>query len=231
MHRPESALKAASPFLVGWAWGLLVLFPLVYLTLVFIVGGGGRFVSPPYMMILNHSLMFLALWAILRREGWTLPDIGWRSRGRHHLAVQLVLGLVAGAALYALDRFAIEPLSERICRALHWSFSGIPRARLRPSRMRFLALVIASTLFTGVVEESVYRGYAIGILRQRLGAPAALIVTSLFFAVMHLGFFGAPGMIANGFDGLLLGGLFLWSGGILPPAIAHAFGNAIGFMF
>lgn len=160
MPEAKPAPKVASPSLVSRAWGLLVLFPIVYLTLVFIVGAGGRFVSPPYMMMLNHSLMFLVLWAILRREGWTFSDLGWRSRGWSDLAFQVALGLAAGMALYAVDRFALQPVSGRMCRALHWSFTGIPRVRLPPSRPRFVAVVTASTLFAGGVEESIYPAVA-----------------------------------------------------------------------
>jgi membrane protease YdiL (CAAX protease family) len=168
---------------------------------------------------------------IPRRSRWLLSDIGWRvSRGRSDLLLQVLFGVAAGVVLYSLDRFAIGPLSERICNTLHWTYDGIPRARPKPSIVLFIGAIVASTLFAGVVEESVYRGYAITVLRQKLGVALAVIVTSLFFGALHLGFFGAQGMVANVFDGLLLAVLYIWRESLLPPVLAHAVGNALAFL-
>ncbi|UZI33097.1 CPBP family intramembrane glutamic endopeptidase [Streptomyces sp. VB1] len=64
-----------------------------------------------------------------------------------------------------------------------------------------------------VTEELVFRGLALQALEQLWGSRAAIVITSLFFGVAHL---GAPG--ANAWSGLaialeagvLLGAAFLW---------------------
>jgi CAAX protease family protein len=228
---PTTSAKVASKVLTCWAWGLLILFPISFLSLWYVIGKNGRLVPTPFVLMINHSLMFILMWMILRRSGWRLSDIGWRvSRSWSGLLLQILIGVGAGALLYSLDRFAIAPLSERICNALQWTYTGIPRVRPNPSLVLYIGVIVASTLFAGIVEESVYRGYAITVLRQKLGVAFAVIVTSLFFGVLHLGFFGAPSMVANFFDGLLLAVLYVWRESLLPPVVAHAVGNAIAFL-
>ena len=57
----------------------------------------------------------------------------------------------------------------------------------------------------------------------RLGGPAAAIaLTSLAFALMHVPSYGWQVVPLDLGAGLLLGGLRLLSGGIAAPAIAHA---------
>jgi membrane protease YdiL (CAAX protease family) len=102
------------------------------------------------------------------------------------MLLQISIGVAAGVVLSSLDRFAIGPLSERICNALLWTCAGIPRARPNPSLMLFIDVIVASALFAGVVEESVYRGYAITLLHQKLGVAFAVTVASLFFGALHL---------------------------------------------
>ncbi len=226
----SEAAKAVSPFLVRWAWGLLILFPLVVLTLVFVIDGGGRYIPIPYVLMINDAAMFVVLWMVMRRGGWRMADIGWRFGNWRQVALDVGLGVAVGALLYWIENAAIGPAAEKICAALHWSYAGLPRVLPQPSPVLFVARIATTTLFAGTVEESIYRGYAITALRQRLGTTVAVLVTSAFFGAMHLGFFGASGMLLNFFDGLVLAGLFLSRGRVLPAAVAHAVGNVIGLL-
>ena len=65
---------------------------------------------------------------------------------------------------------------------------------------------------------------------KNCGVAFAVIVTSLFFGALHLGFFGAQGMVETFFEGLLLAGLYVWRKSVLPPVLAHAVGNALAFL-
>ncbi|MEE1928316.1 CPBP family intramembrane glutamic endopeptidase [Streptomyces sp. TRM 70351] len=72
---------------------------------------------------------------------------------------------------------------------------------------------VAVQIGAAVTEELLFRGLALQALEQLWGSRAAIVVTSLFFGVAHL---GAPG--ANAWSGLaialeagvLLGAAFLW---------------------
>ncbi|GHE27373.1 hypothetical protein GCM10018781_79980 [Kitasatospora indigofera] len=75
-----------------------------------------------------------------------------------------------------------------------------------------------------ITEELVFRALALQALEELWGSRAALVITSLFFGVAHL---GAPG--ANGWSGLaialeaggLLGAAFLWRRSIWFVAGLH----------
>jgi membrane protease YdiL (CAAX protease family) len=51
-----------------------------------------------------------------------------------------------------------------------------------------LALLLMSSLFAGVVEESAFRGYMQGPIERRLGLPLAILITGTMFAIAHLDF-------------------------------------------
>ncbi|WP_431986844.1 CPBP family intramembrane glutamic endopeptidase [Streptomyces griseoflavus] len=80
----------------------------------------------------------------------------------------------------------------------------------------FLSVVrtaVVVQIGAAVTEELLFRGFALQALEQLWGSRAAIVITSLFFGVAHL---GAPG--ANAWSGVaialeagvLLGAAFLW---------------------
>jgi membrane protease YdiL (CAAX protease family) len=82
----------------------------------------------------------------------------------------------------------------------------------------------AWTLATVVVaggEELVGRGVLFDACEEAWGTPAALLATSLVFALMHLPTYGLPALPLDLGVGLVLGGLRVLSGGPGAPAVAH----------
>jgi membrane protease YdiL (CAAX protease family) len=80
----------------------------------------------------------------------------------------------------------------------------------------------AATVLVAAAEEAVLRGALFDGL-VRLGGPvAAIVLTSVAFALMHVPSYGWHVVPLDLGAGLLLGGLRLLSGGIAAPAIAHA---------
>jgi membrane protease YdiL (CAAX protease family) len=69
------------------------------------------------------------------------------------------------------------------------------------------AWMVAETVFAGIVEERLYRGYAITRLRQHMGIGWAMLVFSLFFGPLHWGE-GCGTVMAAMVSGVLLGSLF-----------------------
>ncbi|CAL9334108.1 hypothetical protein SUDANB15_00126 [Streptomyces sp. enrichment culture] len=91
----------------------------------------------------------------------------------------------------------------------------------------FLSVVwtaVVVQIGAAVTEELLFRGLALQALEQLWGSRAAIVITSLFFGVAHL---GAPG--ANAWSGLaialeagvLLGAAFLWRRNIWFVAGLH----------
>ncbi|MFF2094542.1 CPBP family intramembrane glutamic endopeptidase [Paenibacillus sp. NPDC058174] len=157
-----------------------------------------------------------------RKKRWPLglrqPDGG----------VMLVHGMLAGIVLISLSAVII------------WAFGGVSwtsgewNADLTAALLKGLVLFI----FVAVSEEVYSRGYVQGLLRYHYGSKAAIIVTSLLFALLHgmnPGILDSPWPIIN----LILAGLIFGiarelTGGLWWPIGMHLTwnylqGNIYGF--
>ena len=176
----------------------------------------------PYIVMLNHTiLMGLLVW-FLRKDGQSLGSIGWSCRAEsRYWWVEIGVGLLGGAVIYAVQMFVSEPL-------VAWAHSFVPdfRAATGTSVAPSVAGLLVATLFAGVVEESIYRGYAIRRLGEKLGVVWAVAISTLFFTVFHFGL-GWSGMTVVFVNGLLLALLFVWRRALLGVAIAHACVNVL----
>ena len=174
-----------------------------------------RQVLPP----LNHLQEFL-WWLIIKGVLWVVPVVAlvrWRHghffawMGLNHLQ-----GLGVGFLLSAL-----------------WFFVNVP---LVPGMRPGPVSLISSVLFTPVLEEVLFRGYALGRLREGgWSHPVANLIAATGFSLLHL-----PGWIQMGkspeylaIEGvkmLVFGGLFgliardrsLW-----VAVLAHALHNLV----
>ena len=127
---------------------------------------------------------------------------GWRP-ARPALA-SLLAGLIGGLVLVALPRIA-DPLMPAVI-------------GMRPEPLAAWVLV------TGVVvagEEAFLRGALFGALERFAGPVAAVAVTSLAFALMHVPLYGWQVVPLDLGVGVWLAGLRLATGGVLAPALAH----------
>ena len=116
----------------------------------------------------------------------------------------LAAGLAAGLILAAL------PLLVR--------WPGLPLA-LRPAAP-FWQWAAATTL-VATAEELLLRGAIWRWTALAGGDVAALLVTSVLFALMHVPVYGPSVVPLDLGVGLFLGGLRLWFGGTAAPAAAH----------
>jgi membrane protease YdiL (CAAX protease family) len=86
---------------------------------------------------------------------------------------------------------------------------------------------IALSVSAGICEEAIFRGY---LQRQFMAATqnvdVALVLTSIFFGLMHL-YQGVKGAILIGTLGLLLGLLARWRGTVRTGMIAHAWQDSV----
>lgn len=78
--------------------------------------------------------------------------------------------------------------------------------------------LVGATLVGALEEEFVYRGIALWCLWDRFGRFAAIIITSVFFGLMHVN----PIAILAG---LLIAAIYIISGRLWVAIIAHATGN------
>jgi membrane protease YdiL (CAAX protease family) len=92
-----------------------------------------------------------------------------------------------------------------------------------PSRiLQWLAVVISATS-AGICEETGFRGYMQQPIERRHGAPTAIILSSVFFTLLHLTKgWALVGMVPIVFGAGVLLGLLAWSSAsLIPGMIGH----------
>jgi len=90
-----------------------------------------------------------------------------------------------------------------------------------PHTRRELHNYYAVSLTAGIVEEVIYRGFVIWYLGQYMPLWGAVAVSSVAFGLAH-SYQGANGAVRVSLVGLAFGALYVVSGSIWLPIIAHA---------
>lgn len=210
--------------------GFVLLLPAALLTVLIIgyVASVGGAVSEeqlrgalPYLIAVNHTLVFTALLLVLKREGRGLRSIGWRLESERGVVREVIVGLAAGLALYLLKELAFDSI-RALFEGSRPTFTTLFRFRPRASETPLLAV---ATTFV-VVEESVYRGYGLPPLVRRVGAAPGLLLMGALFGVLHWGN-GVLAIFFTGTLGVLFGVLFLNRRTLVAPVVAHALYNAL----
>ncbi|GAB4529801.1 MAG: hypothetical protein Kow0063_07220 [Anaerolineae bacterium] len=176
------------------------------------------------LLLPTENLLRLGLVGACFVLGWAsgLPrqQFGWAS---HAPLADIVIGLVAGLAIqvplnsltnWALARFGSHIYSPLVVRSI------LPR-----SREEWAPVLLA--LFPAVLlEELLFRSLMLGGLASFIPVPALLVGTAILFGWMHSPQ-GRLGVIATAVISVLLAGLFLWRGSLLPPLTAHYLVNVL----
>lgn len=174
----------------------------------------------PYIIAVNHTVVFGVLVWLLRREGRTLADLGWTAAGRP-LGRELLLGVALALALYLLKELAFDSI-RMLAEGARPTFTSLFRFSWDASEA---PLLVVGTTFIAV-EESVYRGYGLRPLVRRWGAAPALLAMGVLFGGLHWGN-GGLAILFTGIIGVLLGMVFLWRRTLVAVVVAHALYNAL----
>lgn len=178
--------------------------------------------SLPYALILNHATVFAALLIVMRAQALSPRAIGLPLEPGTRLLPEIGLGLAAGLLIYCIDRFLLTPLGE--CAQRRFGGYRMDHGEREPASR--IAWLLAVVVFAAVVEESVFRGYALTQLTPVTGAVWAIIISSFLFGLLHWAY-GWWGMLATVVIGALLALLFLWRQSLVAPVIAHGLHNLI----
>ena len=96
------------------------------------------------------------------------------------------------------------------------------------SALVMVLAVVSAVLLAPIVEEVVFRSLLFQSVRRKLGLVAAMVISSLVFAYIHLEVVGNPpavvGLVALA---LWLAGAFHRSGSLVVPITAHATYNLV----
>ena len=180
------------------------------------------------------------------RSGLTQAGLALAAVGAA-LAVRVALGSpdpagsrMAGlvfAGCLAIVAFAMGPARARWSwRSAGWGVAGAAVLCL-PAMLRmdlatrgsdFLPWAAATTAVV-LAEERLLRGSLFSVLQRTAGPSAAVLVTSVAFALLHVPLYGWHVLVLDLAVGVLLGALRLVTGGWAAPAVAHAIADYVGW--
>lgn len=139
--------------------------------------------ATPYILITVQALLLAIQFAVFRSQGLSLRDIGWKVRAGQDAWKELSLGAAIGIPLGVLWIYMIEPILSNI-----QSMVGdyVPAGSLFPALgAAIIPFAIADVLFAPFVEENIYRGYGLTKLLGRFSTTTAVLLSSLFFGLLH----------------------------------------------
>ncbi len=187
------------------------------------VVGRGIDYSIPYILLVNYTILFVALLIFMDTEGLSLESIGWSFLPQKNIFwLEIIIDVVFGIILFYFEHFILA----RLRRAAQRVFGGYRLHSGENIKQTYFAWLIAGTVFAPIVEESIYRGYAITQLSPSMGTAWALVISSCFFGILHWGQ-GLWSIVTAMIMGVCYGGLFIWRQTLIAPAIAHAVFNTI----
>lgn len=170
---------------------------------------------------LEIFLLGTAVYFSIGKYGSAWSDLGLRLPQRAGWWLPPALVVAALFVLYAyfavLSALGVEPDAD----IPEEAFQNVAPAA---------TLAVLSLLFAPIMEETFFRGFIFGGLRQGWGTLSAALGSGLLFALAHIGnpgtFYVVPPIAA-------VGALFAWgyaySGSILPVMAAHFLFNLFSF--
>ena len=182
----------------------------------------------PILLAIQLVLLGLFLW-VKRASGLGWGVIGWKTLPNQKLWQEFLIGAVPGAVLGLLYVFALSPMLTAVQKALG---DYVPAGELLPSLQNgLLAFLAADVLLAPFVEENIYRGFALGHLAERFSQPLAILISCLFFGLLHWagGFWYI--LLVGGVAGGLFATLFTRRGNLIAPYAAHLALNLVEFLF
>lgn len=175
-------------------------------------------------MLVIPFLLYTLLEAKTAKQ--TYLDCGIKKINSKTLVITIILGFL----LYFLNSFVAD-FSASILNFFKWE--NIYGQFTKPKIIKFTPLllvqeVILSCLFPAVCEEFLHRGLLLHAGKKHVNTKFCLIISSLFFGLMHLNiqqFFYAAVL------GYLMGLITLAANSIIPSVIIHFMNNALSTYF
>jgi membrane protease YdiL (CAAX protease family) len=214
---------------------LILFYVLVYGTAVLVPYAPRGIAVSLFSILLLGFLMLSAVTICVRR------DVSWRGSlalGGQRVGSVVGWSLFGFAATYALN----------VCVISVYLLSGGGLEAQAASRMPWLqhlaeipaGAILPLTLFVGVWEETVFRGFLLGRLRAALptgDAPravflhdaVAVVLCGICFGAGH-GYQGALGLVQTTTAGIVLGAVTVWRGSLWPAIGAHLAIDTFGLL-
>ncbi|MHB8781008.1 MAG: CPBP family intramembrane glutamic endopeptidase, partial [Candidatus Geothermincolia bacterium] len=173
-----------------------------------------------YLGVFATGILAGAAW-ITRRHGQGAASLGLTKRraGRNAALGLLggIVGLIANVIIAAFVTLLLDALRVEAERPEQVTVAGVPAWQL-------VITILVVVLIAPIVEEILFRGILYPALRKRSGIGAAVLASSVLFAVLHLNWIAFLPLTAVG---VVLALLYEWRGSLVAPIVAHAVNNGI----
>ena len=150
-------------------------------------------------------------------RGRDLSGLGLAWPGTWQAWLALLLSLVAIGFLW--DQLRRVRTQADLRDTVDAQLSGV--RDLLPTTPGEYSVFAALGVTAGICEELIYRGFLIAWFALWLPLWAAVFVAAAVFGLAHL-YQGAGGVAKTGVVGLVMGGLYVLGGSLLPPILLHA---------
>ena len=170
--------------------------------------GSAAFLPAVYTLIMGGVVAYL--WF----RGISLEKIGF-GRGLVRLAFQVLAGVGVGAVLGLVEYFILRP-------------KPIEMGSNMVSNIFYLVVVMI--VFVGLTEELLFRGLLQSYMVDLMPKWQAVHLTSLIFALFHIGWLNPMEVLFAYSAGTVFGYLLIKTSGLTAPVVAHGFGNIVLYM-
>lgn len=183
----------------------------------------------PYILIITLALAFFVLMRTMRSNNITFREIGWQLAEGQTWVKEALIGILVGAPLGLLYIYVLSPLLTFVQRIVG---DYVPPEEILTSLgSSALPFFIANVLLAPIIEENIFRGFAISQLSKRFSAPVTFMLSCLVFGLFHWGggfwYIVLVGVVAGG----TFAGLFMWRRNIVSAFTAHLALNIVEFLF
>lgn len=169
-----------------------------------------KFLAFPSLLPAIYTLVLIACVLYIAYRGMDLNYLGL-VRGETPILYQVLAGLLTSYVLGFVEYFVLRPT---------------PITTL--SLIRSLVYLVAVMMvFVGITEEFLFRGLLQRSLGDMLPPWQAISITSIIFALMHLGWLNPIEIVFAYAAGTIFGLMLYKTRSLIAPIIAHGFGNVI----
>ena len=174
--------------------------------------------------ILFHGVALLIIWSFIRRRNGSWNEaFGLNWRGFNPALGQGLAGYVG--------IIPIVLVMSLLCQLFFYA-AGYPvtiqdvvTIFLEPqSGWSLFCLLLLAVVVAPIVEEALFRGILLPVLMKKMGLGTAVVVSSLFFAVIHQ---HLPSIAPLFVLALVLAMLYIHSGSLWAPIVLHGIFNGV----
>jgi membrane protease YdiL (CAAX protease family) len=233
-----------SPFPVGLtplranlqALGLLAVFyGYLYGNAALAGGTDAKLSNPVASVFITGGLMLLLVTLLVQRDADWRASLGLERTSPLQALLFGALGVVAayGANIVLVITYSLVSggMVAQATQKAQWA-----------SKLGAMPLywVLPLSMFVGVWEETVFRGFLLGRLRvafhavdsnprAKLATAMAVVVSGILFGAGH-GYQGPLGLVQTGAVGIAFGALTVWRKSLWPAVIAHLTMDTVGLV-